>query len=136
MQQGDGDDGDSNGGHASAAPTPGDGWFEVPHFDDEDFDQKAGPLFDRLGRPKDPKGYTFVDPEDFQFTDSDREYRESFKPVAHRLGLTARQAKGLADWQVSVAKLARDAEKAKRDDGGKRARAELQKEWGSAFDTR
>jgi hypothetical protein len=114
----------------------GEGWFEVPSHDDKDFDTKVGPLFDRLGRPKDAAGYAFDDPPDFEFSDSDKEYRESFKPIAHRLGLTARQAKGLAEWQIAQAKVVRDAERAGRDEGGKKARAALQKEWGRDFDGR
>src|SRR5262245_47203739 len=104
-----GDGGGGEGGDGGAAGDNG-GWMQVPDINDRDFDRKVGPLYDRLGRPRDAKGYTFDDPRDFEFTDADNEYRESFKPVAHRLGLTARQAKGLAEWQISVAKLQRDAE--------------------------
>src|SRR5262245_20618508 len=98
--QDNGNDNSGAGGDTVVSAARDEGWMEVPHANDEHFERKAGPLFDRLGRPKDAKGYTFEDPQDFEFSDSDREYRESFRPVAHRLGLTARQVRGLADWQV------------------------------------
>ena len=94
------------------------------------------PVFTRLGRPNDPKDYTFEDPKDFQFSDADKEYRESFRPVAHRLGLSSRQVKGLHDWQIQQAKVLRDAERASRAEGSKKARRELEREWGRDFGSR
>ena len=116
MEGNDGDGGGGDGGHVSAGRGDrGTGRYEVPGHDDEHYDRKVGPVFDRLGRPTDARGYVFDDPADFKFTDSDRKYREAFKPVAHRLGLTGRQAKGLAEWQIQLARLVRDAERAGRD---------------------
>jgi len=89
-----------------------------------------------LGWPKDAKGYTFTDPKDFEFSDTDKERRENFRGVAHRLNLSQRQLDGLYTWEVERAKLARDAERAGRDEGGKKSRAQLQKDWGSSFDER
>jgi hypothetical protein len=129
--------GDDGGDGEDVVLDARDGWMEVPNADDEHYDKKASALWDRLGRPKDAKAYDFgEDPKDFVFSDADKEYRESFKPIAHRLGLTARQAKGLAEWQIAQAKLARDAEKAGFDEGGKRARAQFEKEWGREFKDR
>ena len=127
------DNGNEGGDGGAAVAAPDDGYMAVPRFDDQHYERNAGPVYSRLGWPKDAKGYEFQDPEGFEFSDSDREMRDSFKTIAHRLHLTGRQAKGLHDWQVAQAKLARDAEKAGRDEGGKRARAELEREWGRDF---
>jgi len=79
--------------------------------------------------PPDPKGYVFKDPEDFELDDADRDLRESFRPVAHRLGLKQSQVDGLHDWQISHAKLIRDAEKATYQRAVSNARSSLEKEW-------
>lgn len=55
--------------------------------------------------PPDPKGYVFNDPEDFQFDDADKEMRESFRPVAHRLNLTQKQVNGLHDGRSKMSNL-------------------------------
>jgi hypothetical protein len=86
--------------------------------------------------PPDPKGYKFVDPEDFELDDADKDLRESFRPVAHRLGLKQSQVDGLHDWQISNAKLIRDAERATYERAATTARATLTKEWGQDFKDR
>jgi|SRR5690242_16651765 hypothetical protein len=140
QDNGDGDDNGGNGGDGdgavSAPPNTDDGYMAVPRFDAKDFDKHAGPVFARLGHPKDAKGYTFADPKDFQFNDVDKEYRESFRAVAHRARLTQGQAAILHDWQVGNVKLMRDAERAGRQEGSKKSRAQLQKDWGNEFDGR
>jgi len=81
---------------------------------------KAGydALYKALGRPDDPKGYEIPVPEG-----DDGKLAEAFKPVAHDLGLTAAQAKGLAEWLNGTAAEAGEANAAA-------AREALQGEWG------
>src|SRR5262245_30088152 len=92
-----GDDGDGDGGHVSAPLNPNDGYMAVPSFDAEHYDRDAAAVFERLGRPRDAKGYTFTDPKDFEFNDADKERRENFRGIAHKLHLTQRQLNGLYD---------------------------------------
>src|SRR5262245_60456707 len=134
---GDNDDGGGHDGDGAVAPTSvdRDGYLRVPHFDARDFDRDAGPVFERLGRPRDAKGYKFTDPDPkvFVFNDTDKEMRENFRGVAHKLNLTQRQVAGLHDWQVASAKLQRDAERAAANEGGRKTMALFQKEWGTSF---
>jgi hypothetical protein len=124
-------DGDDDRGEGKNA-----GWMDIPGDDDPEWEHKMAPVFERLGRPKDAKAYAFDDPKDFELDDVDKEYRESFRPVAHRLGLTQKQVKGLAAWQTENVKLIRDAEKAKRDGASSVARSALEREWGRNFSAR
>jgi hypothetical protein len=60
-------------------------------------------FYGKLGRPEQPEGYDFKLPEGIPETmPYDAEFAGSFKPVAHGLGLTAKQAAGLHDWFVST----------------------------------
>lgn len=65
-------------------------------------------VFDKLGRPKDPKEYEF-DFEGLELDDGEKEASESFRGVAHQAGLLPRQVKMLTQWQAKVAKTQRDA---------------------------
>src|SRR5262245_7018096 len=97
------DDEGHDGGGAAHAPDPNDGYLRVPHFDARDYDRDAAAVFERLGRPRDAKGYTFADFKDFEFSDADKERRENFRGVAHKLNLTQKQLNGLYDWEVQRA---------------------------------
>jgi len=65
-----------------------------------------------------------------------KEYRESFRGVAHRLNLTQKQVRGLHDWEIQNAKLVRQAEKDRRDGALSAAHSTLQKEWGEGYKAR
>lgn len=67
------------------------------------------------GFPEAPDKYEFVDPKEFELSDEDKEYREGFRPVAHRLGLNQRQLSGLEAFQYESRKAAEDAFVAKAD---------------------
>src|SRR5262245_34545454 len=109
----DGGNNNDDGGGRDAAQAD---WMMVPNVSDPDFDAKVGAVYGRLGRPNSARDYKFTDPKDFQLDDVDKEYRESFRGVAHRLHLTQRQVEGLQSWQIGNAKLIRDAQKAARSD--------------------
>src|SRR5262245_4579644 len=55
----------------------------LPKDDDKDRDKKLDTVYERLGRPKESKDYKFDDPKDFTLDDTDKDYRESFRGVAH-----------------------------------------------------
>lgn len=78
-----------------------------------------GKFYDRTGRPKDPSEYQFADekslPEGLTLSDTDKEFLEAFKPVAHRAGLTQKQVSDLEGWQYQQAKVQADAFLAKAD---------------------
>jgi hypothetical protein len=54
-------------------------------------------LYARLGRPESPDKYELPVPEG-----DDGSFAQSVAPVLHQLGLTAKQAKGLAEWWNSA----------------------------------
>lgn len=74
-----------------------------------------------LGRPDDPKGYEIPLPEG-----DDGSFAETFRPVAHQLGLNAAQVKGLAEWFNGLAGEAATL-------NAEAARTELQAEWKDRF---
>lgn len=86
-------------------------------------------VFDRLGRPSDPKGYELPKPDG-----DDGKFAEEMAPVLHELGLTKRQAQALAQkWNERSARLNAELDaKAKAD--AEAQEAELRREWGSRFD--
>lgn len=62
-------------------------------------DQERSDFLDKLGRPKEAKDYSFKPPENLpKDLPYDGERATEFKGVAHQLGLTDAQAKGLHDW--------------------------------------
>lgn len=62
-------------------------------------EEERAAFLDKLGRPKEAKGYTFEAPKDLpEDLPYDGERADEFRGVAHNLGLTDAQAKGLHDW--------------------------------------
>ena len=83
--------------------------------------------------PKDPSEYKFDEPDYAPLTDSEKETRESFRSVAHRVGLNQLQLKELQDWQYEQRKVAWDAETiAPKNFADKSVRA-LRQEWNVDF---
>jgi hypothetical protein len=111
-------------------------WAPIPSPSDPNYDQKVAAVFEKLGRPADARGYKFSDPKDFALDDVDKEYRESFRGVAHRLHLTQKQVDGLTNWQYGNTKLMRDAQKAARENTGKATRDALTREYGNGLGDR
>lgn len=71
-------------------------------------------VWNKLGRPETPDKYAFADKFDgYEFSETDKQYREGFRPIAHKIGLTQRQVSDLEKWQVEAAKVERDAAIAK-----------------------
>jgi len=92
-------------------------------------------VYQKLGRPDDADGYAF----DFGDVKIDDDFVSGFSEVAHKAGLSERQAKALAGWYMEQSpanasdpeEQARNIEAAKTD-----AVADLRKEYGNAFQDR
>ena len=86
-------------------------------------------LYSRLGRPESPDKYELPVPEG-----DDGSFAQAVAPVLHELGLTSKQAKGLAEWwnETSGARIEQEREafvqKSEQDF------AALRREWGAAAD--
>lgn len=84
-------------------------------------------VYNRLGRPESADKYELPVPEG-----DDGSFAQAVAPVLHELGLTSKQAKGLAEWwnQTSAQRIEAESEgfAAKSEAEYK----ELQKEWGAA----
>ena len=84
-------------------------------------------VYRRLGRPETPDAYEFERPEGLPGYDEGAE--KAFREQAHKLGLSAKQARGLYDWYNSLA-----GEKLQ---GASKTREEwvsaLKAEWGPSF---
>jgi hypothetical protein len=86
-------------------------------------------VYDRLGRPESADKYDLPVPEG-----DDGSFAQAVAPVLHELGLTSKQAKGLAEWwnETSGARIEQEREafinKSEQDF------AALRREWGAAAD--
>lgn len=94
----------------------------------KDGDEKGmAEFFEKAGRPKTPDEYGIKAPEG-----ADDSFLKEALPVLHGLGLTTKQAQGLAEWWNGKAEgsvqNARETAAA--------GRAELQREWGPQFEER
>lgn len=101
----------------------------------EDWDK----FYDRIGRPAKADDYQFTDVfgegEDvYKVTDEDKSFREAFKPVAHRLGLTQKQVSGLEAWQFENNQVVADAGLAKASDITDRSIKVLKEQYGPDFE--
>lgn len=84
-------------------------------------------VYNRLGRPESADKYELPVPEG-----DDGSFAQSVAPVLHELGLTSRQAKGLAEWwnQASASRIEMESESfAAQSEAEYKA---LQGEWGAA----
>lgn len=67
--------------------------------DDKATDEERSAYLDKLGRPKEAKDYSFKPPEDFpKEVPYDGDRADSFKSLAHSIGLSAKQATAIHDW--------------------------------------
>jgi len=107
---------------------PADKLLRLPDWDKAD-KTELDQFFGKLGRPADPKGYEINVPDG-----TPADYADAARIKFHELGLTAKQAKALVDWNNEFATTAG----AKSQEAYKQAvaqqDAELRKEWGQAYD--
>lgn len=67
-------------------------------------DEERAAFFNKLGRPEKEDGYELTVPKELpEDLPYDGERAKSFKSIAHKLGLSAEQAKGVHDWAVANA---------------------------------
>jgi hypothetical protein len=88
-------------------------------------------VFDKLGRPADPKDYGFKAPEGLAV---DAKLQEGFAKTAHELGLNTTQANKLYEWWNGQATEAQKALAGQGAAAQEAATAALKTEWGAAFD--
>ncbi len=84
-------------------------------------------IYNRLGRPESPDKYELPVPEG-----DDGSFAQAVAPVLHELGLTGKQAKGLAEWWNQTSAQRIEAESEGFAVKSEAEYKELQKEWGAA----
>lgn len=90
--------------------------------------------YDALGRPKEPSAYDFKPvqlPEGMQY---DTALEDKFRPVAHNLGLTQKQAQGMRDWFAANQGEAFTATNQQHAQEREAATNELKRELGNAYE--
>ena len=118
-------------GHINAVSQLGKDSIQMPQSEDEWAD-----TYSKLGRPDNAAGYELAE---FEGPDNLREYVEgrvdSYKDIAHQLGLSNGQAQALHQWYMEgnaeTARAGEEATKAQMED----AFSQLQHEWGRAYET-
>jgi hypothetical protein len=93
---------------------------------DDDADGWSG-VYNRLGRPESPDKYGLPVPEG-----DDGSFATAAAPVLHELGLTTRQAKGLAEWWNKASAARVEAEGESFSKASEAEYAALRGEWGAA----
>lgn len=100
---------------------------ELPGVDADE--EALGNFYNKLGRPEDPNGYTFQNPEG-----GDENLFNWFKGTAHEIGLNDKQAANLLNkWQEMNGGLAEQYEQSKIE----QAEADMlsvKREWGAAYE--
>ena len=84
-------------------------------------------VYNRLGRPESPDKYELPVPEG-----DDGSFAQAAAPVLHELGLTAKQAKGLAEWWNEASSKRIEMEQESFSSRSEAEYKELQREWGAA----
>lgn len=93
-------------------------------------------FFGALGRPETPEGYELAPPEDYPDGLYDAGRAEHFAELAHKLGLTAKQAQALHDAEVGAA-LEQQAALSSRTAMEERVATEtLRREWGRDYEAK
>ncbi|CAB4126682.1 hypothetical protein UFOVP78_8 [uncultured Caudovirales phage] len=88
-----------------------------------------GEVFDKLGRPKDPKGYEFAAPPGVP-----EPMLEGFRGAAHQAGLNPRQAARVMEFYGQAQAQAQEMQAAQVATQTETAAAELKGEWGARYD--
>lgn len=88
-------------------------------------------VYDRLGRPETADSYQINAPEGVEI---DATMQTEFKNVAHQLGLSQKQAEGLAAWQISQSSSMAQSQNQQSQLALESANNSLKSEWGSAYE--
>lgn len=108
--------------------TPADRLARIPEWDKAD-KSEIDAFFGKLGRPSDPKEYKLPVPEG-----ADPAFATAAAAKFHELGLTAKQAQALAEWNNNYATEAQAKMTESYQQTVAAQEAELKREWGSAYD--
>jgi hypothetical protein len=108
--------------------TPADKLLRLPDFDKAD-PTELGQFYTKLGRPAEPNGYEIPVPEGM-----DTSFAEAAKAKFHELGLTAKQAKALAEWNNEYASTMSVQQQEAYKQTIAAENESLKKEWGQAYD--
>lgn len=103
----------------------------IPKDGDNDGWAKA---FDALGRPADPAKYDFKTVELPAGMEYDKGLEDKFRPVAHNLGLSQKQAQGMRDWFAAQQGEAFTGATQQHAQEREAATNELKRELGAAYD--
>jgi hypothetical protein len=95
----------------------------------EDADEtKVNEFYNKLGRPESPDKYGLKAPEG-----ADPKVTELYSKIAHKHGLTAKQAQGVfGEWNQEIIQMGAQSE-AEMTAAAEREVADIRKEWGQAF---
>ena len=106
------------------------GWEEkvIKNPTEEDLDN----IYSRLGRPETPQGYEF--PIDGTYVT--KEVAEQYADIAHSLRLSPQQAQGVLDYYRSSVEQATEGLHESSEKQVEQTTLELQKEWGTAFESK
>ena len=105
-------------------------WVQASELPGEDADpQKINDFYAKLGRPDSPDKYDLKMP-----ADADPKVTEFYKSLAHKHGLSAKQAVGLyGEWNEFITGLGQQSE-AEMQATSEREVLDVKKEWGQAFE--
>ena len=101
----------------------------VPNKMATDDDWKA--VYDRLGRPESPEGYSYELPEQTKLDDATL---KAFSEEAHKLGLLPKQAQGIMNYYNNLAEQSEKSLEFRDETARAEAEIELRKEYGPAYD--
>lgn len=94
--------------------------------------EEVAAIFEKLGKPKDVKGYEIPAIDGYEYSEQDKAFQETIKGWAHKNHLTGAQLKGLAsEWNGML--MAQEQARTKALDT---ARQTLRAEWGDEHDAR
>jgi len=107
---------------------PAEKLLRLPDFDKAD-KAEMDQFYGKLGRPADANGYEIPVPQGMP-----TDFAEAAKAKFHELGLTAKQAKALAEWNNEYAAQVQSGMSAQHESTIKAQQDALRREWGQAYD--
>lgn len=102
----------------------------------EDDEKGWNEVFAKLGRPEAPEKYALEKPQLPEGADYDPDVEAAFRTVAHKLGLTNRQAKGIYEWYMQGYGQAVSEKQTQAAQSEAQLQAELKGKWGADYDRR
>ena len=88
-------------------------------------------VYERLGRPENPEGYSYDLPQESKIDDATL---KAFSAEAHKLGLLPQQAQGIMNYYNNLAEQSEKSLEYRDETARAEAQIELRKEYGPAYD--